>query len=80
MFGFRNEVRNRAMDGLFANFIPKAGHHNMVAPAWGAFLWVLSFRKRKYLGRPAETGLKIPFAIAIQFKEKSEEPELIPSP
>jgi len=45
MFGFRDfiytgaagmrPVRNRAMDGLFANFIPKAGHHNMLALSLG---------------------------------------------
>lgn len=26
-------VRNQAMDGLFTNFVPKAGHHNMFAPS-----------------------------------------------
>jgi len=67
-------IRNQAREGLFANFIPKAGHHNTFAPSQGEHFLVSFVCLQKKLGRPSENGLKISaIAIAIQNKRTNDQ-------
>ena len=74
-------VSNQARDGLFANFILKAEHHNTVAPSWGEHFLGTFLCLKKFLGRPSENGLRSGIDEVDSFQKKKAQNLInIPSP
>ncbi len=70
-------VRNQAMDGMFADFIPKANHHNMVTPSLGRFSFgSVFFVRTKKMNPTIRSGTDLTSSIAIAILNK----KYIPSP